>query len=867
MHPLRRRLLLVIILTQTMALVEGGPPGLKRKGQPKGKPAKLKDRYGDPLPEGALARLGTPRLCHPDSFFLTFSSNWKLLASLNSSGEVSLVEVGSGKEIHHFRTLPLGGYSIGYAPLAFSPDGKTLACGCRDNTLRLWEVATGKERSRFSKVGIGIATIAFSQDSRFLASGGYDGSIYLFDPSRGNKIKSWKLPQPLSHLAFSTDGKSLISGVWGAGRQRTLTLRSWAVPSGKGLSTQKVRVGVYYHCTLSPSGQLLAGPNRTLHKIRLWDLSTGKERCRTRGMADRPSVIVFSANGKRLAASSGDGVIRVWDTATGKSLHRFKAHAASIHCLALSPDGKTLATTTPADQAVHVWDLAKGKEIHSYPGHRSGPLTVAFSGDGKKILTVSRDWSHTHPVREWADWSVRRWDAVSGKELNVFHSQPGGEVHWTVFSPGGKRLAWVNHRGVLRLWEVAKGKQISRWQVPTKDITLNQGGNVQKVPQPALSGLFFHPDGMTVVATYPGGIGRWEMATGRKASEVKRPVTGFEICLLSPDGKTLAVSEFTGRSWEVCLVAMATGRELRRLPEKIHPWCMAFSPDGKTLATGEAGFVRLWEVASGLERGRFKGGPEFVFALAFSPDGQILADGYGNRDCAMRLWQADTGKLLGRFEGHRSRVESLSFSPDGGKLVSGSYDNTALVWDVAGALGRNKLPAVRLTQRRLDKYWDVLARGDGSAAFQAIGALVRGQRSPVPFLAKQLAKAPQSDPRRIQRLVDDLDSDQFQVRQQATRELEKYGKAALPFLRKALAGKPSPEVRRRAESLVKKLKAGDLFSEDLRALRVIEVLEHLGTPEARKVLQTLAKGKPQSERAREAAASLKRLGRRAALKP
>jgi hypothetical protein len=165
-----------------------------------------------------------------------------------------------------------------------------------------------------------------------------------------------------------------------------------------------------------------------------------------------------------------------------------------------------------------------------------------------------------------------------------------------------------------------------------------------------------------------------------------------------------------------------------------------------------------------------------------------------------------------------------------------------------------------LTPAEVERYWVALAGADPEEAADAIGYLAGtpdANRRIVPFLRKSLKPALPPDPERLRPLIADLDSDQFAVREKAQRELEKMGEDAGPSLRKALDSKPSAEARRRLESILKKPRTPS--PEAVQANRAVEVLENIGTPDARQLLEALAEGAPEAGLTREARAALERL--------
>jgi hypothetical protein len=234
-------------------------------------------------------------------------------------------------------------------------------------------------------------------------------------------------------------------------------------------------------------------------------------------------------------------------------------------------------------------------------------------------------------------------------------------------------------------------------------------------------------------------------------------------------------------------------------------------------------------------------------------------------DGTVRLWDLPSSKEVGRlgkevseFTGH-SWVLSLSFSPDGRSLVSGGLDKTAHIWDVSRITGRPRAVAER-SPAELEADWHDLA-GDAAAGYAALGQLVLSPERAVPFLGKQLQSIKPVDSKRIERLIADLDSDKFTVREQATKELAALGEHAGPALRKAQSGGPSAEARRRLETLLDRLEAGSLSVETVRQIRAVEALESIANPEARGLLDKLAAGPAETRLTQESKSAAGRLAK------
>jgi WD40 repeat protein len=792
----------------------------------------------DALPKGALLRIGTTRLHHTGSVInVVFAPDGKSLASCGNDSLIRLWDAATGQEIRRFE-----GHKGSLEGLAFSPDGKMLLSGGADGTARLWDVATGKELRQLAGHR-GTLTAIFSPDGKTIATkGGQDAVGRLWEAATGKELHTFKVARDTgSPLAFSPDGKTL------AIVHPDFSLRLLDSTTANELQTFAGHGEALNSLDFSPDGKVLASAGGD-GLARLWDVATGKELRQLRGHDGVVCSVHFSPDGKLVATAGLDKTVRFWDAKTGEELRRAAGHTSLVSEVAFSPDGKVLASAA-WDHTVRLWDTATGKELPQSAG--PGPVhCAALSADGKLLVT-----GH-------AGNGVHLWDAATGKPRRA-PLDFDGPVTAIALTPDGKFVAAGNAAAAFAVWDVATGKRRCA----------SEGIKDAKVPRRRTLALALSPDGRTLAVTgkEPAGwIDFHDTTTGaRLATSPAQPPTDPDAdtshvppfaMTFAPDGRTLLTASQTDG---VKLYETATGKEVRQFMEVPTERLggIAFAPDGRSLAANTEKSIRVWETATGGERlHRDEGGatarPERG-AVALSSGGRIVAASL-QAGTDLVVGRVADGKELRTIEGHNGPVTALAFAA-GGRLLSLGEDGTAILWDTAAL----KLDPKGVPEKvEAAATWAGLDDADAAKAFQTIARLEESPAAAVALLRAKLKPAAAADPKHIEQLIRRLDDDDFEKREASSKELADLGPLAEKALHKAAKDPPSAEAARRIKELLKKMDDGSVSAGRLREVRALEVLEAIGTAEARKLLEELAKGAAEAALTQEAKASLSRLSPR-----
>jgi WD40 repeat protein len=642
---------------------------------------------------------------------VAFSRDSRLVAASGGDNSVTVWDVMSGRELQRLAGGAQGSMmaAVGVYFVAFASDNRLVTVS---DAIRVWDVSSGRQLSTLesgmptaSGIGVGDGGMTLSPDGTqlLLVSEGSDSEIKIVDLATGREVRKIKLPEDQIEslqLSFTSDGRLLAAGI------HNKHFKLWDLTSKKDRDLGPV-VKEYSQVKFSRDGRLLALSEN--YVVKLWEVATLRELPALKvpnsgAFPQSDAFVAFSEDGKRIATGGFDTDTIVWEAETGKRLSNLSGRTNMAYNVAFSDDGNELASGGRTR-----WDLRTGRGLRTSPGTTEptypiaspdgrllvvmkpnrNDLTIVESPSGRVLqtLTPSGDVGSVQRSRFSADGTllaviygpredqrptpttsltrgsqVKIWDVKTGRELRSF--TPGEVPTDADFTADGRLIATVGVMGQISLWDAQSGSKV-------RDLTSS--------PLSTLTAPMIRPGQMPTMPNMADIAAMMTNVIGTmSAGTMGRTVTSLAF---SPDGRTLATGGVESKA-NIDIAAMMSGAMSGQRPKK-GSQKGSKTPDPadmmKDLKVEAVGQVQLWDVATGREIAAIKGHGRGVSKVAFSRDGKLLAS--GGTDNTIKIWDVATRSELRTLTGHTSNIESMDFTPDGRLLASASEDGSTFLWD------------------------------------------------------------------------------------------------------------------------------------------------------------------------------------------
>ncbi len=584
--------------------------------------------------------------------------------------------------------IPLG-HTDGIYAVTFSSDGKLAFSLSYDQSLKVWEVASGREVKSYKMDADHVRAVAVSPDNYWVVSGDRGRGLKLWDVATGRKIQRFQgHDRQVNSLVFSPTGQLLAS----AGNDRRIKI--WDVSSGRLLRQKRLHGKAIRQVIFSADGRQIisAGDDR---KIIVSDARTLKKQAVLRGHQAAVRAIAVSADGKYLLSAGADKLVLMWDLASRKIIRRFAGHTKAVNSVAFSPDG-TLILSASDDQSMILWDSRSGDVKQKFTGHQGKVLDAAFAPNNFLILSGSSDrtlrlWgtAHANEIKRFdglasrlnavavsadqrylfsahRDRTLKLWDLKKGQAIRIF-SRHNRSVNDVVFSSDSRYAASAGDDNRIMVWHVEDGRRLRRFS-----------GHRAAVNQ-----VLFSADNTAVLsASADSSIKLWSLSKYRLLKTYNGHQRAVLSIALHPDGKHFISSakDNTIRLWDM---ESGTSRVIFRSPYPVRR--LQYVNGGRQFVS--AGWKLILHQASSGDEIRVLGNKKTahtsdITALALSADGRLLAS--GSYDNQIKIWSMENYRQLFQFQVPQAGILSLAFADNSShpQLVSAGGDGVIRIWDL-----------------------------------------------------------------------------------------------------------------------------------------------------------------------------------------
>ena len=456
----------------------------------------------------------------------------------------------------------LEGHTYGVEAVAVSADGRHVVSGSADETVKVWELGTGRELRTLEGHTGWVEAVAVTADGRHVVSGSFDNTVKVWELESGRELRTLEgHANEVWAVAVSADGRHVVSG------SVDKTVKVWELETGRELRTLEGHSSGVIAVAVSADGRHVVSGSSD-NTVKVWELGTGRELRTLKGHADAVEEVAVSADGRHVVSGSSDHTVKVWELGTGRELRTLEGHTSYVEAVAVSADGQHVVSGS-LDNTVKVWELETGRELRTLEGHANEVWAVAVSADGRHVVSGSRDNT------------VKVWELGTGRELRTLEGHTGW-VEAVAVSADGRHVVSGSWDKTVKVWELETGRELR---------TLK--GHAERVQAVAVSA-----DGQHVVSgSLDNTVKVWELGTGREVRTLKGHADAVQAVAVSADGRHVVSGsdDNTVKVWE-----LGTGREVCSLVADAVVCSCAVAPDGISIVAGdEAGRIHFLRFHSG----------------------------------------------------------------------------------------------------------------------------------------------------------------------------------------------------------------------------------------------------------------------------
>ncbi|HEY6345653.1 MAG TPA: NB-ARC domain-containing protein [Bryobacteraceae bacterium] len=525
----------------------------------------------------------------------------------------------------------LEGHAVPVKSVAVTPDGRRAVSASSDNTLKVWDLETGRELLALEGHTGPVDGVMVMPDGHRVVSASDDKTLRVWDLETGRGLLALEgHAGPVNGVAVTPDGRRAVSASWDQ------TLKVWDLETGRELRTLEGHSSGVNGVAVTPDGRRVvsASGDRTL---KVWDLKTGRELLALEGHSHPVTGVAVTPDGRRAVSASWDKTLKMWDLEMGRELLALNGHSSLVNSVAVTPDGRR-AVSASYDRTLKVWDLERGRELLALEGHSGWVNGVAMTPDGRRVVSASHDKT------------LKVWDLETGRELLALNGHVG-PVDAVAVTRDGYRTVSASYDDTLKVWGLETGREL-----------LALEGHSNRV-----DGVAVTPDGRRAVsASWDKTLKVWDLETGFELLTLEGHSNQVYGVAVTPDGRRAvsASSDNTLKVWD-----LETGRELLALGGHAGPvYGVVVTPDGRLAVSASWDMtLKVWDLETGRELLALEGHSNWVYGVAVTPDSRRAVS--ASWDKTLKVWDLESGECLATFTCDADALCCASAA--GGKIVAG----------------------------------------------------------------------------------------------------------------------------------------------------------------------------------------------------